>query len=387
MIYKTIDLTNRLPMWFLEELSKKLFYINEHILSFDVTCVDDYITTITFACDQEIDLDSYVDELIKKDFVDRHYYKEKIVWQATTNNCFYTESFKTLEEKGIIFINSAGVVTIGEPLLSLYRYIDSKIKNYCCNELNAKEYLYPTMVKTEVVEKCGYFYNSPQYIFTINRLKEDLYKQIDFINEYKKKGHIPNNPDYYSKDNLYCLPPTICYHTYDQLENTILKNNAVYTARGKAFRFESKYASKLERLYDFTIRETVFFGDMQFVSQIRKNLLEFIKSLVDELKLVGHMKSANDPFFLDPNAEHKIMFQKALNTKIELHLNIDINKTIAVGSFNYHDNFFTKSFNIRSFSTDKLVSGCTGFGLERFVYAFICQHGIDKNKWPIEINI
>ena len=34
---------------------------------------------------------------------------------------------------------------------------------------------------------------------------------------------------------------------------------------------------------------------------------------------------------------------------------------------------------------DNTVTGCIGFGLERWVIAFISQFGIDINNWPDEI--
>ena len=28
------------------------------------------------------------------------------------------------------------------------------------------------------------------------------------------------------------------------------------------------------------------------------------------------------------------------------------------------------------------MSGCAGFGIERLVYAFLCQYGMDQGSWP-----
>ena len=32
-----------------------------------------------------------------------------------------------------------------------------------------------------------------------------------------------------------------------------------------------------------------------------------------------------------------------------------------------------------------IASCCVGFGLERLVYAFLCQHGLDDSRWPASV--
>jgi seryl-tRNA synthetase len=57
-----------------------------------------------------------------------------------------------------------------------------------------------------------------------------------------------------------------------------------------------------------------------------------------------------------------------------------------VGSFNFHERFFGESFGITSAGGEGPVhTACAGFGLERFAYAFLCQHGLDPSGWPREV--
>jgi hypothetical protein len=56
-----------------------------------------------------------------------------------------------------------------------------------------------------------------------------------------------------------------------------------------------------------------------------------------------------------------------------------------VGSFNFHDDFFGKSFDISLANGDTAISACTGFGIERFAYAFLCQFGTDPAHWPADV--
>jgi hypothetical protein len=57
-----------------------------------------------------------------------------------------------------------------------------------------------------------------------------------------------------------------------------------------------------------------------------------------------------------------------------------------VASFNFHERFFGESFGITlPDGVTTPFSGCAGFGLERFAFALVCQHGVDVEQWPAEI--
>jgi seryl-tRNA synthetase len=174
----------------------------------------------------------------------------------------------------------------------------------------------------------------------------------------------------------------MCYHTYHQLSGKEV-DNRVITARGKSFRYESKYHRSLERLWDFTIREIVFLGTKDFVLDCRRRLMDATFALLEDLKLEVYCEVANDPFFCRPDTAVKIFSQRMMELKYELRMNTSAAGTISVGSFNYHEQFFAENFTLKSPGEDELIfTGCAGFGLERLVYAFLCQYGLDREHWP-----
>jgi seryl-tRNA synthetase len=71
-----------------------------------------------------------------------------------------------------------------------------------------------------------------------------------------------------------------------------------------------------------------------------------------------------------------------MELKYELRLNVDQERTIAAASFNFHENYFGEAFRIAHSDQTAIATGCVGFGLERLVYAFLCQYGLDESKWP-----
>jgi hypothetical protein len=60
-------------------------------------------------------------------------------------------------------------------------------------------------------------------------------------------------------------------------------------------------------------------------------------------------------------------------------------KTLAVGSFNYHQDFFGRSLHIQQESAENAFTACVGFGMERLVWAFLSQYGLDPRNWPRKV--
>lgn len=382
MIKKSVQLIEyQLNKALEHDIKSKLFYISDQIVDFEIILGDHYIEKINFMLQKDIDIAKKLDCLIKNDIQNIPIIKDKILWESIKRTNTYFKLYQEMINQKIIYECGYGRIAIGEPLISLIEYLDGKLKYFYITELGAQEYVYPTLIDIDTIKKCGYLNNSPNMIFFIQHLHNDIGDYMDFKREYSNHNRIDKN---FLGELKYCLPPTMCYHTYKQLEGTTI-DNTVYTSKGKSFRYENKYASTLERLWDFTIRETIFFGSYSFVTDVKNKILGFAQKMVNELKLIGFCSNANDLFFFDEQAAYKTKYQKALNSKIELRLNINDEKSIAIASFNFHDSFFCDNFNIKNDNTSEFVSGCTGFGLERFAYAFICQHGLDQTKWPIKI--
>src|SRR6266480_2482200 len=87
------------------------------------------------------------------------------------------------------------------------------------------------------------------------------------------------------------------------------------------------------------------------------------------------IRTASDPFFIAPDAAAKTYFQLSSETKFEMSLLLPDDKRLAVGSHNYHSDFFGRAFNTTVDGAGYMHSVCVAFGLERWVYGFLAQHG------------
>lgn len=380
-----IPLRAPVPTALSDELDKRLFYISDEIADFRLIEEGGLVQGIEVirATDNELrQLCEKINAVVETDILRHKALPPTVVWRSEAAKVYYPQMFQTLVDRGIAFEAGQGQVGFGEPLITLMEYFDARLKHLAKNVFNAREYHYPTLLPTRVLEELDYFASFPHFVMFVTHLHNDIDVYRAFLDDYGTQKAITPALFSYCHNHDYCLPPTMCYHTYHQLRDRKLADNLVVTAKGKSFRFESKYAQSLERLWDFTIREMVFLGTREFVLESRQQWMTQAQAFIQELDLCGSCEVANDPFFVGQDTASKIFSQKLLALKYELRLPIDVHKSIAVASFNFHDTFFGQRFHLSRDGNTPIITGCVGFGLERLVYAFLCQHGLDEKGWP-----
>ena len=116
--------------------------------------------------------------------------------------------------------------------------------------------------------------------------------------------------------------------------------------------------------------------------QRRATAIQRVSELLDQHELAGEIRTASDPFFVAPDAAAKTYFQLSSETKYEISLILPGAERVAVGSLNYHTDFFGRAFTIAVDGRGPMHSVCVAFGLERWVHAFLAQHGEHPEDWP-----
>jgi hypothetical protein len=123
------------------------------------------------------------------------------------------------------------------------------------------------------------------------------------------------------------------------------------------------------------MREIVFLGGAEQVAAMSERLRERAVQHAAELGLRTDVRPATDPFFT-PAARGRAPLQRLKGLKQELCVP-GANGDVAIASFNLHDDFFGRRFDLRLADGRHAHSGCVAFGLERWVYALMDQHGLD----------
>jgi seryl-tRNA synthetase len=385
-----VPLAKPVPLAYATEVERRIFFVSSHIVDFELIPRGDALAEISLVCDAPLDetnLAEKINFMVENDVAGQRIFLPKVVWKSASRRAADDTTFSRLVEDDAAQEIGAGQVVLGEPLIALVHYFDDAIKAMVKQRYGAREYRYPTLISTRTLETCGYFSSFPQYLMFVTRLHSDVAAYRAFQEEYAQQGKIDASV-LGSCDNVdYCLPPTMCFHTFGHYAGRVLESGGLHTVttKGKSFRFESRYATTLERLWDFTIREIVFMGPRDLVLQAREELMEVVFDFMDGLGLAGLCEVGNDPFFCNSDTADRVGAQRMMELKYELRLDVAADRSVAVASFNFHDDFFVSSFGITGGDGAQLFSGCAGFGLERLVYAFLCQYGSDPAGWPAAV--
>ena len=299
---------------------------------------------------------------------------EKSVYISDYRKKTFFNDFKT------IHYFDDGMMSLSKQSRFLYNFFDEKFTELLYESFEKRDCeiitkLYPVLLPIESYKKTGYLKRTPQYSMFCCSLYED-FKYLNSIGEIENNEYreVMNNPEY-------ALSPSACFHVYEELKNEKLACNTVVTFTQSVFRNEGRFNFKeFGRMRDYHVREIVFIGDMDFVSNSREIMIDKIKEFIEIIKLDASITVASDPFIL-PKMQKFKKLQVIDNSKYELRLSYNDNKDMSVGSFNLHGTAFTQPFNI-SVEGKETVTGCIGFGLERFVLSFLSQYGEDDNQWP-----
>lgn len=385
----SIELEKRLTKLQKEEFENKIFYISENIQSFDYN-VDNNCYVLHFkTCinqNETYDLNTHIKRILKQDIYRLKDIANKRIWEypcdIKNNN---EELIQKLINKRWLYVPLKGQVSISSPVVELLEFFDTLLCKLAMH-FNAKKYYFPTLLSYKTIEKAGYFDSFPNRLFFVNRMKNEIDNytlfQKQFCDNINKNGYLKEIRKYQCSTE-YCLPPTMCYYFYESFQEQEISNMTV-TTRGRSFRYENEYTQDFSRLFDFTIRETVFLGSYNYVKDCLTTYRKMLCTLIKKLDLGGYCETANDPFFLVENSADLINSQKIFGSKYELRLYTDSGKTIAVSSINDHGQYISKRFNLYESINNKkyIYTGCTGTGLERLVYSFLCQYGVEKDNWP-----
>ena len=296
---------------------------------------------------------------------------------------FYQQDPMTeLLARGEVSEESKGIYLLGPLVTRLVDFFESRFLQLAA-EFNAEPYRFPTLISAKMLDRVNYFSAFPHSLTFATHLREDL----DVINQFAEETHYHQDglnapPEMFSKIEA-LLSPAVCYHLYFSLaDHPLPDGKLVATAVGNCFRYESTNLNSLERMWNFTMREVIFVGPKEFVLENRERSRLFMQNIFEEIGLVYHVETANDPFFVG-EFRKQAAFQTAFQLKYEIRASLPFkNSTLAVGSYNYHQDFFGRHLNITLPDGGPIHTGCTAFGLERMVYAFLAQFGFDPANWP-----
>lgn len=245
------------------------------------------------------------------------------------------------------------------PLFSEKTYLLKKFDQAFLKMLDnykVNEWIVPALIDGTILERCGYFSTLPNHLTKVAVIKRDRLQAVSEKNEICCCSDFDNTNDLY-------LTPAACLHIYPMIEQNPIYNEIV-TTYARVYRYENGNFKPLERQWDFTVREFVAVGDaeyvIKFLADLENKLLEYASSIYKNVAI----EDSNDHFYPTRQNKLKEKFQLKNNLKRELVAYYGESR-LAISSFNYHEYHFSKEFNFDD--NEKIVTGCVGCGLERWV--------------------
>lgn len=311
-------------------------------------------------------------------------FRSKILRQHTAAHTPGLASDAELMTSGDVIALGPGLVGLRGDVLGLYRFFEHSFLALA-RRFGADECHYPVILPAAVLEEVGYFGHFPQHVTFCCHFPNDLPLLETVARDATlHRGAISEPLRRRVETATHALQPAVCLPCYPQHRDRVIPTGDVLavTMQNHVFRRETSDYQSLSRLWDFQVRDLVFLGSYPRLVELRQAVMDLAMELCESLDLTARLELANDPFFLDPSA-HKAVYQRLGEVKYELvlpvpHRGIDL----AVSSFNLHRTFYASIYNIRHAGGELAETACMGFGLERWVYGFLGQKGLDRRHWP-----
>ena len=246
-------------------------------------------------------------------------------------------------------------------------------------EDRAEVYTFPPVISRKVLEKVKYLDSFPHLCGAVYSFfgKEAQAKALATrVNEGKPWGDLLGITEV-------VMNPAACYPVYPSFSGTLPEAGRLVTMLNWVYRHEP--SAEPTRMQSFRVREFVRAGTPLQVLQWRDLWLQRGLELLISLGLAARSEVAADPFF-GRGGKLLAVNQKEQQLKFEVLVPVvSAEEPTAVCSFNFHQEHFAATFDIRTGDGRIANTACLGFGLERIVMALFKTHGFEPGKWPAEV--
>ncbi|WP_314219537.1 class-II aminoacyl-tRNA synthetase family protein [Streptomyces zaehneri] len=246
--------------------------------------------------------------------------------------------------------------------LRLLRAVDTVFRRFA-DGWDAPEFRFPFLMRCADLDRFDYYDNFPHLGLTATRLDPERVAPL-LAGASRPLDRVPTDV---MEPSGFALPSAACYAIYVDLAGTTLPaGGTTRTTVGTCFRNENHYDG-LQRLLGFSMREIVRIGPEDEAKNHVLRAKDAVLALCAELGLDVGLEVATDPFF-DKNSG-KAKMQRLFPVKEEFVVD-----GLAIGSVNYHRNFFGERCAIQA-GGDTVHTSCLAFGLERWVHTLTQRFG------------
>lgn len=276
----------------------------------------------------------------------------------------------------------------GPQMTSLQRAFEDILIEKIVDKLGFEECLFPKLIPIPTMDKMRYLDGLPEGMYYCSAPKRNPETFEKFKNELAINREIPMDLLKSGlKDPSYVLSAAQCEPFYEFLSHEVIDEKDLpikfYDKSGWTYRWESGGAKGIDRVHEFQRIELVWVDKPEETNKIRDETLKLSHNLATELELEWYTEIGDDPFYLEGRKVESRGIEFPDVPKYEMRLKVPRQKKgVAVVSANVHGTHFIQGFSIKEAHQHKIWTGCTGFGLTRWLFGFLAQKGFDKENWP-----
>jgi seryl-tRNA synthetase len=243
---------------------------------------------------------------------------------------------------------------------------------------NAEILRFPPVVSRAYIEKSGYLHSFPHLLGAVSC----LHGTEDEIRSAVEQSKIRGDWTTALVATELVLAPAACYPLYPLIaaRGPVPLNGLVFDVACDCFRHE--VSQETGRLQSFRMREFVCMGAPDHVMAFRKHWISQAKELANLLGFSYQIEQASDPFF---GRTGKLMAISQIEQSLKFELLVPVRSEeapTACMSFNYHQDHFGATWDLRSTNGEVLHTACVAFGLDRLALALFVKHGLNIQRWP-----
>lgn len=276
----------------------------------------------------------------------------------------------------------------GPEITALERTLEKIIVERVIEKIGFEECLFPKLIPIEVMEKMKYLEGLPEGMYYVSAPKRDPEIFTKFKNDLIVNKEVPIDLLKEGlKDPGYVNAAAQCEPFYQFFSHEVIDESEMpikfYDKSGWTYRWEGGGSKGLDRVNEFQRIECVWMGNPEEVTEIRDATLNMSHELANELELEWYTEIGDDPFYLEGRKHDDRGIEFPDIPKYEMRLKVPgQEKGVAVVSANVHGTHFIEGFSIKEAHNHRIWTGCTGFGITRWLFGFLSQKGFDKENWP-----
>ena len=262
----------------------------------------------------------------------------------------------------------------------LYEDVLQRLSDFVTRERDSRAEVlrFPPVMSRAQLEKSGYLKSFPNLLGCVCSLHGSEREILAAAQVHETGGDWTRSLG--ASDLV--LSPAACYPAYPIIaaRGAMPAGGVILDVAADCFRQEP--SRSLDRLRSFRMREYVRIGSAEDIHAFREHWMARAEELAAELALPCQLDVASDPFF-GRVGQVMAVSQRQNSLKFELLIPFSPEaKPTACMSFNYHQDHFGSTWNLRRADGETAHTGCVAFGMDRLAVALFSVHGLDPECWP-----